>query len=160
MYNNKKDGAFLMKRKLLAVVLALVITFSIVGAWYYTSYPTIGVGKLVASSSDNFEKEFHSERLSITSAVIGFLPDSPLQKRKIDEVMKWNDPIVLELTEHSKEGGIAYNIVVSGEIENGKTTLRYEGYIIKKDGKRIDYKQEKTFDFVLCSEKRFFTDKL
>ncbi len=149
-----------MKRKLLALILALIVTFSIVGAWYYTSYPTISVGKMIASSSDNFETEFHSERLSITSAVIGFLPDSPLQRAKIDEVMKWNDPIVLELTEHSKEGGSAYNIVLSGEIENGKTTLRYEGYIIKKDGKRIDYRQEKTFDFVLCSEKRFFTDKL
>lgn len=149
-----------MKRKLLAFILALVVIFSAAGAWYYTSYPTISVGKLVASNSDNFEKEFHSERLSITSAVIGFLPDSPLQRRKIDEVMKWNDPISLELMEHSKDGGLAYNIEVSGEIENGKTTLRYEGYIIKKDGKRIHYKQEKTFDFVLCSEKRFFTNKL
>ena len=51
-----------MKRKILAVVLALVITFSIVGIWYYTSYPTISVGKLVASSSDNFEKEFFSRK--------------------------------------------------------------------------------------------------
>ena len=149
-----------MKRKILAVVLALVITFSIVGIWYYTSYPTISVGKMVASSSDNFEKEFHSEHLSIVTAVAGFLPDSPLQRKKIDEVMKWSDPIVLELTEHSKEGGLAYNIEVSGEIESGKTTLRYEGYIIKKDGERINYLQEKTLDFVLCSEKRFFTDKL
>lgn len=149
-----------MKRKILSVVLALVVTFSIVGVWYYTSYPTISVGKLVGSSSDKFEKEFHSEHLSIITSVAGFLPDSPLQRRKIDEVWAWNDPIVLELTEHSKEGGLAYNIEVSGEIENGKTTLRYEGYIIKKDGERIDYKKEKTFDFVLCSEKRFFTDKL
>ena len=149
-----------MKRKLLAVVLALVITFSIVGTWYYTSYPTISVGKMVGSSNDKFEEEFHSERISVTSAVIGFLPDSPLQKRKLDEVRAWNDPISLELMEHSKEGGIAYNIVVSGEIEDGKTTLRYEGYIVKEDGKRIDYKQEKSFDFVLCSEKRFFTNKL
>jgi len=149
-----------MKRKLLAVILALVITFSIVGIWYYTSYPTISVGKMVASSSDKFEKEFHSEHLSIVTSVAGFLPDSPLQRKKIDEVMKWSDPIVLELTEHSKEGGLAYNIEVSGEIESGKTTLRYEGYIIKKDGERINYLQEKTFDFVLCSEKRFFTDKL
>ena len=62
-----------MKRKLLTVFLALIVTISIVGTWYYASYPTIGVGKLVASSSDKFEKEFHSERLSITSAVIGFL---------------------------------------------------------------------------------------
>ena len=146
-----------MTRKILAVVLALVITFSIVGIWYYTSYPTISVEKLVASSSDKFEKEFHSEYLSIVTAVAGFLPDSPLQRRKIDEVMKWNDPIVLELAEHSKEGGLAYNIAISGEIENGKTTLRYEGYIIKKDGERINYLQEKTFDVVLCSEKRFFT---
>ena len=149
-----------MTRKLLAVVLSLVVTISIVGTWYYTSYPTIGVGKLVSSSNDNFEKEFHSERISVTSSVVGFLPDSPLQKRKMDEVRAWNDPISLELMEHSKEGGLAYNIVVSGEIENGKTTLRYEGYIIKKGGKRIDYKREKTFDFVLCSEKRFFTNKL
>lgn len=145
-----------MKRKLLAFVLALVITFSIVGIWYYSSYPTISVGKLVASSSDNFNEEFHSERISIVSVGAGFIPDSPFQKRKMDEVWAWNDPISQELLEHSKEGGIAYNIVVSGEIKNGKTTLRYEGYIIKKDGKRIDYFQEKTFDFVLCSEKNFF----
>ena len=149
-----------MAKKLLAVILSLFIIFSIVGIWYYTSYPTISVGKMVSSSSDNFEEEFHSERLSIVSGVIGFLPDSPLQRRKIDEVMKWNDPIVLELMQYSKEGGLAYNITVSGEIENRKTALRYEGYIIKKDGKRIDYFQEKTFDFVLCSEKRFFTNKL
>ena len=121
-----------MTRKILALVLALVVIFSIAGAWYYTSYPSISIGKLVSSDNDNFTEEFHSEHLSIVTAVAGFLPDSPLQRRKIDEVMKWNDPIVLELTEHSKEGGIAYNIVVSGEIENGKTTLRYEGYIIKK----------------------------
>lgn len=149
-----------MAKKLLAVFIALILIISTVGVWYYTSYPTISVGKLVGSSSDKFEKEFHSEHLSIITSVAGFLPDSPLQRRKIDEVWAWNDPIVLELTEHSKEGRLAYNIEVSGEIENGKTTLRYEGYIIKKDGERIDYKKEKTFDFVLCSEKRFFTDKL
>lgn len=149
-----------MKRKLLAFFLALVVVFSVVGVLYYTSYPTISVGKLVGLSSDKFEKEFHSEHLSIVTSIAGFLPASPLQKRKMDEVWKWNDPIVLELTEYRKEGGLAYNITVSGEIANGKTTLRYEGYIIKKDGKRIDYLQEKTFDFVLCSEKRFFTGKL
>ena len=149
-----------MKRKLLVFILALVVIFSIAGAWYYTSYPSISVGKLVSSDNDNFTEEFHSEHLSIVTAVAGFLPDSPLQRRKIDEVMKWNDPISLELMEHSKDGGLAYNIQVSGEIDNGKTTLRYEGYIIKKDGERINYLQEKTFDFVLCSEKRFFTDKL
>lgn len=149
-----------MKRKILAVVLALVITASIVGVWYYTSYPTIGVGKLVALNNDNFEKEFHSETISISSAVIGSLPDSPLQKQKLAEVQAWNNTITLELMEHSKEGGIAYNIQVSGEIENGKTTLRYEGYIIKKDGERINYFQEKNFNFVLCSEERFFTNKL
>lgn len=44
--------------------------------------------------------------------------------------------------------------------ETVKTTLRYEGYIITKDGERVEYLQEKTFDFELCSEKRFFTDKL
>lgn len=138
----------------------MLVIISIVGVWYYTSYPTISIGKMVGTENDNFENEFHSETISISSAVIGFLPDSPLQKRKIDEVWAWNTPISLELAEYRKEGGLAYNIEVSGEIENRKTTLRYKGYIIKKDGKRIDYFQEKTFDFVLCSKKRFFTDKL
>lgn len=142
-----------MKRKLLAFFLALVVIFSVAGAWYYTSYPSISVGKLVSSNNDNFTEEFHSEHLIISSVVVGFLPDSPLQKQKMDEVRKWNDLIADELIEHSKQGGLAYNITVSGEISNGKTTLRYEGYIIKKDGKRIDYKKEKTFDFVLCSDK-------
>jgi len=146
-----------VKRKILAIVLVLVITTSIIATWYYTSYPTISVGKLVGSSSDKFEKEFHSEHLSIVTAGTDFIPDSPLQRRKIDEVWAWNDPIVLELIEYSKQGGTAYNIVVSGEIEDGKTTLRYSGYIIKKDGERINYLQEKTFDFVLCSEKNFFS---
>ncbi len=151
-----------MKRKILAVVLALVITFSIVGIWYYTSYPIIGVGKFIGYSSDKFEEEFYSEAISvnIVSAGAAYIPDSPLQKRKLNDVWEWNNAVALDLAEHKKEGGLAYNITVSGEIENGKTTLRYDGYIIKKDGKRIDYKQEKTFDFVLCSEKRFFTDKL
>lgn len=160
MYNIKKVGVLLMKRKLLAVMLALIVITTTVCIWYYTSYPTIGVGKMVALENNNFEKEFHSERISITSAVVDFLPDSPLQKQKIDEVKAWNDPIALELAEYSKEGGLAYNIVASGEIKDGKTTLCYDGYIIKKDGKRIDYKEEKTFDFVICSEERFFTDKL
>ena len=149
-----------MAKKFLAVILTLVAIVSIAGVWYYTSYPIIGVGKMVSTESDSFEKEFHSETISISSSVIGFLPDSPLQKQKTDEVWAWNNPISLELAEYRKDGGVAYNIEVSGEIENGKTTLRYEGYIIKKDGERINYLQEKTFDFVLCSEKRFFTDKL
>lgn len=149
-----------MAKKLLAVIIAVVLIASIVGARYYTSYPIISIGKMVGTQSDSFENEFHSETISISSSVIGFLPDSPLQKKKLDEVWEWNNPISLELAELRKDGGLAYNIEVSGEIENGKTTLRYEGYIIKKDGKRIDYKKEKIFDFTLCSEKRFFTDKL
>lgn len=149
-----------MAKKLSAVVLVLVVIISIAGFWYYTSYPIISVGKMVGTQNESFEKEFYSETVNISSSIIGFLPDSPLQKKKLDEVWEWNNPISLELTEIRKDGGLAYNIEVSGEIKNGKTTLRYEGYIIKKDGKRIDYFQEKTFDFVLCSEKRFFTDKL
>lgn len=149
-----------MAKKLLSVFLVSVIIISIVGAWYYTSYPILGVGKLKAYGNDKFENEFYSESICVVSAGNEVIPDSPLQKQKMNEFWAWNNPITLELAEHSKEGGIAYNIVVSGDIEDGKTTLRYEGYIIKKDGKRIDYKKEKTFDFKLCSEERFFTDKL
>ncbi len=149
-----------MKKRILVVILMLIVFMSAVGVWYYTSYPVIGVGKIVATSSDNFEKDFHSEFISVVSAGNDILPDSPSQKRKMDEVWMWNNTISNELSEHLKEGGLTYNIKVSGEMEDGKTILRYEGYIIKKDGRKIAYKQEKAFDFVLCSEKRFFTDKL
>ena len=111
-------------------------------------------------SSEKFTEEFHSEFISISAAGSELLPDSPVQKRKLDEVWSWNNSVSSKLREHSVEGGLAYNIKASGEIENGKTTLRYEGYVIKEDGKRIDFSEEKTFNFVLCSEKRFFTDKL
>ena len=149
-----------MKRKVLAFILALVVIFSVVGIWYYTSYPIIGVSKAIGYANDKFEDEFYSETITIVTVGTEIIPDSPLQSEKMYAVWQWNDNIGKELAELRKDGGSAYNIKVSGEIENGKTTLRYEGYIIKKDGKRIDYNKEKTFDFVLCSEKRFFSDQL
>lgn len=145
-----------MKKRVFAIILVIVVIFSALAVLYYTSYPTIDVIKMVSDSNDNFENEFHDESITISSAVISFLPDSPLQKQKMDEVWAWNDSITRELTEYRKDGGKAYNIKVSGEIEDGKTTLRYEGYIIKENGERIDYSQEKTFDFKICSEKRLF----
>ncbi len=149
-----------MKKSILAIIIAFVVILTTLGVLYYTSYPIIGIGKMVGVTSDNFDKEFHSESISVWSTGATFLPDSPQQKQKIDNIYEWNNPIALKLAEYRKEGGLAYNIKVSGEMEDGKTTLRYEGYIITKDGKRIDYKEEQTFDFILCSENRFFTEKL
>lgn len=149
-----------MKKSILAIIIVFVVILTTLGVLYYTSYPIIGIGKMVGVTSDNFDKEFHSESISVWSTGATFLPDSPQQKQKMDDIYEWNNPIALELAEYRKEGGLAYNIKVSGEMEDGKTTLRYEGYIITKDGKRIDYKEEKTFDFILCSENRFFTEKL
>ncbi len=149
-----------MKRKILVLILALTIILSTLGALYYTSYPIIGVSKMVGYSNDKFEDEFHSETITLVTVGTDIIPDSPLQSKKMDAVWQWNDIIGKDLAEHRKDGGSAYNIKVSGEIANGKTTLRYEGYIIKKDGERINYLQEKTFDFVLCSKKNFLTNKL
>ncbi len=149
-----------MKKKILIVVLLVVVLISSVSVWYYTSYPIIGVGEFVSDYSDNFSEEFHNETISIFSVGSSFIPDSPLQKRKFDEVWVWNNSTTLEISEHVKAGGKALNVKVSGEIKDGETTLRYEGYIITKDGEKVEYLQEKTFDFELCSEKRFFTNKL
>ena len=149
-----------MKRKILVFILALVVILSTLGALYYTSYPIIGVSKAIGYANDNFEDEFYSETITIVTVGTEIIPDSPLQSEKMDAVWQWNDNIGKELAELRKDGGSAYNIKVSGEIENGKTTLRYEGYIIRKDGKRIDYLQEKTFDFVLCSKRNFLTNRL
>ena len=149
-----------MKRKILTFILALVVILSTLGTLYYTSYPIIGLSKTVGYANEKFKDEFHSEILTIVTVGTELIPDSPWQSEKMYAVWQWNDNIGKELAELRKDGGLAYNITASGEIANGKTTLRYEGYIIKKDGKRIDYHQEKTFDFVLCSKKNFLTNKL
>ena len=149
-----------MKRKILVFIIALVVILSTLGALYYTSYPIIGVSKAIGYANDKFEDEFYSETITIVTVGTEIIPDSPLQSEKMYAIWQWNDNIGKELAELRKDGGSAYNIKVSGEIENGKTTLRYEGYIIKKDGKRIDYLQEKTFDFVLCSKRNFLTNRL
>ncbi len=145
-----------MKKRLLIIILVLVVAISGLSILYYTSYPIIGVTKMISTESDNFSEEFYGESINVNAVVSTFLPDSPMQTRKMDEVWMWNNDVALELTEYRKNGGKAYNIKVSGEIEDGKTTLRYEGYIVTKEGEKIDYKQEKTFDFVLCSDKNFF----
>ncbi len=149
-----------MKRKILVFILALIVIISTLGALYYTSYPIIGVSKAIGYANDKFEDEFYSETITIVTVGTEIIPDSPLQSEKMYAVWQWNDNIGKELAELRKDGGSAYNIKVSGEIENGKTILRYKGYIIKKDGKRIDYLQEKTFDFVLCSKRNFLTNRL
>ncbi len=59
----------------------------------------------------------------------------------------WNDAVLQEIASYPADQ--PRSIQVSGEVAQGKTTLRYEGYLTDAAGNRVDFRQERTFDFVL-----------
>lgn len=71
------------------------------------------------------------------------------------EVHAWNNLVVSDLSQVVNEPA---DIRVSGEVKNGKTTLRYEGTYTTKDGATAEYFEEKTFDFVMDLDKQLLED--
>lgn len=93
--------------------------------------------------SDYSAGVFHSETIGVAR---DYHPDAPVAKRvrdELDRMHEWIDQAEVELTEYSQNR--PYYIYVSGENENGKITLRYEGCVTDQEGKTTDYRREETF---------------
>lgn len=142
-------------KKTVIIVVAVLILLGGIFALYYNSYPLVSVVKSVTFSNPNFDGEYYRETVSIVTAGNDILPDSPKIEKRLSQVAEWNDSVVTELL--NADFVAPLNIKVSSEVKDGKTVLRYEGYVTTKDGEKQDYLNEKTFDFVLCPEKRLFT---
>ena len=75
--------------------------------------------------------------------------------KKVRELVLWNHGVDLEINYFYTA---PYHIEASGEVKNGKTILRYEGYVTTQDGETIEYKNEMTFDSAFGPEGELFVN--
>lgn len=134
-----------MKKKsiiILVLVLATLAIFALVCCLYYAYHPSVAI-LYARGGSDYSAGVFHSEKIGVAR---GYHPDAPVAKSvkdELDRMHDWLDQVDVELLEYSKNR--PYYIYVSGENENGKITLRYEGCVTDPEGKTEDYRREETF---------------
>lgn len=88
------------------------------------------------------------ERIGMTLS--GLAPEEV--ENQFIEVHVWNNLVVSELSKVVNEPA---DIRVSGEVKDGKTTLRCEGTCTTEDGENAKYFREKTFDFVFELDEEF-----
>lgn len=125
-----------MKKKIMLIIIILIILSLGGGYIYRLHHPHIEVGVGGGHGLEIIHIAFSE-------------PISDEIEKNIMEIGEWNDAIVSELMNETVE---PRDIKVSGEVVDGKTTLRYEGIYTSKDGQSLEYFEEKTFDFVLVSE--------
>lgn len=88
----------------------------------------------------------------------GNIPSADIVNEHLRELADWNNMVISDLYTYQTYAFSPYNTTVSGEVEHEKTTLRYEGYVTTQDGQTIEYKEEKVFDFALCSDEALFNN--
>lgn len=134
-----------MRKKLLIILVVLIAVVSVgyIGTYAYhvhNSKVIIGVG--------------HGSGME-TISMLTMGPTSWDVQNKWMEVHMWNNLVITELSRETQQ---PRDIRVSGEVKDGKTTLRYEGTYTTKDGATAEYFEEKTFDFELDLDKQLLED--
>ena len=95
-----------------------------------------------------YEKdEYHADWIGFAWA------GDEITDKKVRELALWNHIVDLEL--HYVYVA-PYDVRASGEVKNGRTTLRYEGYVTTRDGETIEYRNEMTFDGAFGPEGELF----
>ena len=137
----------------LAVGIAAVLIAAVCGAYYFhvyrtlfPDYPDVKLTRMTAQRDALFEgKEAYAEFIMIAWS----------GDKAVRELVLWNEVVDLEVHYFYTA---PYHVEVSGEIKDGKTTLRYEGYVTTQDGETIEYKNEMTFDAVFDPKSDLFYD--
>lgn len=132
---------------LLVVGIAAVLIAAVGGAYYahvhstlFPDYPDIKLTRATVQRDSLFDgKEAYYEFIMIAWS----------GDKKVRELVLWNDVVDLEINYFYTA---PYHIEASGEVKNGKTTLRYEGYVTTQEGETIEYKREITCDFAVGPE--------
>ncbi len=134
------------------VILVLIIVFvpSFVLFSYYNPVIRISVSRGFGNSG---EDDVWVEHIMVMTSTAFNLPLPKKTDSQLKEIWQWNDAAVVEFNENFGEG--PRKITVSGEMKDEKTVLRYEGYYTNKNGEKVDYLNEKTFDFEISSVDTF-----
>lgn len=131
------------------VALALVVGF---GAFrvYRSYHPNM---MLLRSRPAGGAADHYREGMTIvtfgSSIPLLDIPVAAPVRAEMDRLWAWYDGV---------ENDLIYNyqapmhITVSGEVEDGKTILRYEGYATNQAGERVEYLEEETFDYVFVPQ--------
>lgn len=142
-----------MKRRFLILGAIILLIVAVGGYWVYWSFhPHMMFHRTEAISSNRFEGEYHYETIMVSFANHRNIPLAKSVDTNLKEFADWNNRVITDLNQYIAP----YNIKVSGEVADGKTTLRYAGYVTTQEGKTIDYKEEMTFDFAYVSNEDLF----
>ena len=134
---------------LLLIVLAVIYYLY----WLYNPYVIFDNGR--STSSPDYAEDYYKEIIMVVTHGRTNIPTAKSVNDKLNVIWEWNDAAITELRGY----GAPMNIKVSGGEEHGKTTLRYEGYVTTPEGETIDYKNEKTFDFIVSGNAEFFDER-
>lgn len=137
-----------------AVIAAVAVTSLAAMAAYHFYWPThhhypeIQLYRRESVADARFARdEYYAELIGAAWA------SNPQTDKKLREFVLWNHTVDLEL---HYVYIVPYDVRVSGEVKDGKTTLRYEGYVTTQDGKTIEYKNEMAFDGAFGPEGELF----
>lgn len=130
-----------MKAKILIpTILALILVLSVSFYCYISYHPYIRLG---ISEGDGLDIMLYSMSDSDIISVAKEIEENMI------EIADWNNEVVTFLQSNANH---PRDIKPSAEIIDGKTILRYEGYYTTEDGEKVDYFEEKTFDFVVIPD--------
>ena len=131
-------------KKLLPIAIIFFIVSTVSIYVYASNNPTIKIG--VGGGHG-------LEIIHVSHSTIFDVPISKEIQANLMEIHEWNDAVASFLMEETME---PRDIKVSGEVVDGKTILRYEGYYTSKEGEEIQYFEETSFDFVIVPEEELF----
>lgn len=126
-----------------ACALAVAVC-ALAAAFFHMRYPEV---QLTKSTNAGGSEENHVEQIVSYTFESSLIPPSPKVVERWKTFGAWNDAVLQEIASYPTDQ--PRSIQVSGEVAQGKTTLRYEGYLTDAAGNRVDFRQERTFDFVL-----------
>ena len=142
-------------RILSAVIFIAVLAFAIrylSGIVYRANHPIISIIRMDISNSERFSGEpYHDERIMAVTSTSWFTPKKV--RDELNEFSKWYHDVDNELYNNYVA---PYDIRVFGEVKDGKTMIRFEGYVTTPDGETVDYKNERTFDIEFSDKSDLF----
>ena len=140
-----------MKKSWIILISIIVVLLLLICLFFVYMKPTIQIVRMEPTTTD--QNQYLESITCIESAKTFLGMDSfQIYKKQLtqeQEISNWSNSVVTELQKEYLSR--PHHIEVFSEVKNKETTLRYEGWVTTKEGEKIEYKQEKVFDFVLDS---------
>lgn len=140
-----------LKKKGILIVGIIAIFMISIGTFclYKFFFPNIFFTRMIKDSTAQSKEEYYCEFLMMIMTKPSMIPIAPSIEDKIRELADWNNDVTTDMYEKYVA---PLHITVSGKVKDGKTIFWYEGYVTTKKGDTIEYREEKTIDYVFAPE--------